>query len=69
MGYLLPDEVIHSAQTKSLEYGDFNKVGETTDRDLRVRALSPTSMRRQSRAWEQNVNRMLKIRRAYTSVS
>jgi hypothetical protein len=63
------DEVIHSAQQKSMEYGDINKESEAAfDHDLRVRALSPTSMRRQSRAWEQNVNRMLKIRRAYTSV-
>lgn len=63
------DEVIQSAQQKSMEYGDINKESEATfDHDLRVRALSPTSMRRQSRAWEQNVNRMLKIRRAYSSV-
>eukprot|EP01036_Dinobryon_divergens_P023675 gene23675-32049_t len=64
------DEVIHSAQQKSMEYGDINKESEAAfDHDLRVRALSPTSMRRQSRAWEQNVNRMLKIRRAFSSVT
>ena len=50
---------------------DMNKAtGEDiTDHDLRVRMISPTAVRRQTRAWEQSVNRMLKVRRAYTSVA